>query len=271
MPLNSVFRIEIQDKVRRLGTAPDEDEVDTIEQLRSTMGMFMTTLWELQAAAGIASINIPISSTSEEECHFDSLVEEPEEGAPSSDVPAVPRSANALHVAADPLPIERQSIPFPSNGRIPNAFRDLEISARMRVADQQLARLRDLIADISFQYSHVIRAAPRKSLRLRGLAKVRMLNIQIVQHARIYSCCQVAFTQLNCGENIRSRYPPLRKNDLRASTAILNPNIPGASTLKLSWIWYTGERRAIVATNPPLGMHNEAMLLECEVHLTISV
>jgi hypothetical protein len=31
----------------------------------------------------------------------------------------------------------------------------------------------------------------------------------------------------------------LTRDDVRPSTAILNPNIPGSSTLQLSWIWQT--------------------------------
>ena len=32
----------------------------------------------------------------------------------------------------------------------------------------------------------------------------------------------------------------MTRSNLKASTAILQPNLPGSSSLKLSWIWQTG-------------------------------
>ena len=46
---------------------------------------------------------------------------------------------------------------------------------------------------------------------------------------------------LNCGESILHKYCILMKEDLKSSTAILKPNQPGSTNLKLSWIWQSGK------------------------------
>ena len=49
-------------------------------------------------------------------------------------------------------PIERKVIVLPSNGNVMTDVSDLEITFRIRQAQSQLDQLRDLIADISFQF-----------------------------------------------------------------------------------------------------------------------
>lgn len=46
---------------------------------------------------------------------------------------------------------------------------------------------------------------------------------------------------LNCDERRLSPFRVLSQEDLKASTAILRLNVPGSSTLQLSWIWQTGQ------------------------------
>lgn len=63
-------------------------------------------------------------------------------------------------------PIERKILVLPSNGNVETnaGASDLEIKFRVRQAKTELDQLRDLIADISFQFSHVIRGQIRKNI-----------------------------------------------------------------------------------------------------------
>jgi hypothetical protein len=45
--------------------------------------------------------------------------------------------------------------------------------------------------------------------------------------------------RLQVPENMMRRYLVLTKSDIKASLALLDPNKPGSSTLRLSWIWQT--------------------------------
>jgi hypothetical protein len=49
-------------------------------------------------------------------------------------------------------------------------------------------------------------------------------------------------------------FQQLKKDDLNASTAIVNPNVPGSTNVRLSWIWHHAHARTGVnvkaAVNP---------------------
>jgi hypothetical protein len=56
----------------------------------------------------------------------------------------------------------------------------------------------------------------------------------------------------------------LTRSDLKASTAILRPNIPGSSTLQLSWIWQTGRWFLFANADATAAANADAAaLLEC--------
>lgn len=247
-----------------MGRTPRQEEVDVIEKLRDALVPLMQQLSELQLLAGIV---LPLSQSSQipvDETEYDAIADE-----------YLPNTADALGIftpdttSSQSLPIERQPITLPSNNAAAHQHRELEVTARIQHADEQLQRLRDLIADISFQYSHIIRAATHKPMRLRGHAKVRTLTHQLVHYARTYSRCRQCLLALDCSADIMCCYPALSKHDLRASTAILNPNIPGASNVQLSWLWYSGEHRSMAAAaglSPEaanIGVADNAVLLEC--------
>jgi len=97
-------------------------------------------LKELQVAAGIienTSNEIPIL---DDETEYDEYDEEVQIAQPVRDI----------------TPIERKVIVLPSNGNVVNDVAKLETTFRTSQAETQLNHLRDLIADISFQFSHVI-------------------------------------------------------------------------------------------------------------------
>ena len=62
------------------------------------------------------------------------------------------------------MPIEHKVIALPSNGNLETDVSDLEIKFQIRQANSELNQLRDLIADISFQFSHVIHGQIRKNI-----------------------------------------------------------------------------------------------------------
>ena len=71
--------------------------------------------------------------------------------------------------------------------------------------------------------------------------RIKSVHNHLTLHARIYVHCQNHLVTLNCGESILNQYHILTKEDLKSSTAILDPNKPGSTTLKLSWIWHSSK------------------------------
>ena len=55
----------------------------------------------------------------------------------------------------------------------------------------------------------------------------------------MYSKCRSRILQLGADEETLFKLRILSPSDIGASTAIVNPNEPGSSNVKLSWIWQT--------------------------------
>ncbi|KAF8816593.1 hypothetical protein BYT27DRAFT_7076625 [Phlegmacium glaucopus] len=133
---------------------------------------------------------------------------------------------------------ENRYISMPSTwGPEDNPSRVMELELRMEQAARTLKLLRDLIADKSFQFSHIIRVAPRKSVHTRARSAIAQLNYRIGYHCRIYGRCRSALVKLGADTATLAKYRPLLCQDIRSSTAMLNPNEPGSTRHQLSWIW----------------------------------
>lgn len=136
---------------------------------------------------------------------------------------------------------ERRVLSIPSNWiSADDTIRDIELAQRVQQAARALGELRDLIADKSFQFSHVIRVAPGKGVKTRARSYIAKLNLRISYHCRVYSRCRAALQSLGADVEILNKYQTLKIEDLRSSTALINPNQPGSTKVQLSWIWQTG-------------------------------
>jgi hypothetical protein len=187
-------------------------------------------LKQLQDAAKVTTkVGWVEAANEDEEGQFDETTRSPDDPGPGGKT-----------AQADPRAVERQVLTLPSNGNVNEDVAGLEIRDRVKQARRQIVRLRDLIADISFQFSHVVRNAPRKGFRTAGQKRVRVLHNEVSYHARIYAQCRSRLITLNCEESVLRRFRVLTRQDLKASTEILRPNEQGSSSVKLSWIWQTG-------------------------------
>ena len=147
--------------------------------------------------------------------------------------------------ADGPVALEDIIIALPSNGTTSEVYRDLEIRYRVSVAEDQLNSIRNLIAEKSFQFSHVIRVSPRKGVATRSRAAVKKLNNEIAEHCRMYTRCRSCLFTLGADESVLSRFQILNPTDIAASTIVINPNEPGSTRITLSWIWQTSSRHIL--------------------------
>jgi hypothetical protein len=192
----------------------------------------LVKLKRLQDAAGVTDLAIGRQPFDENEGEFDKVGElAPSSGGTPPQQPMQTR---------EPSGVERELLSLPSNGNVVGEAIEVEIRHRIMQARREVNRLRDIIADISFQYSNVIRGSVRKSVRTTAQKRVKSLHNELVLHARIYTRCRSRLIALNCEGRWLKVFRVLNRSDLRASTAILRPNIPGASSLQLSWLWQTG-------------------------------
>jgi hypothetical protein len=217
----SSYRIDLQDDIRHI---PCDSSDDSIQKRRANLAMLLCQLKQHQDIAGVFGVG-EVSQSEENECQFDDLDD------------AEPAAITEATTADEPTPIERQPIHLPSNDPAHQHFQDLELSLRTEQANRHLDRLRQLISEKSFQYSHVIRDAPTSSIKTRSRATLTSLNRRIAHHSRVYNRCRAAIARLGADEHTLGLYRELSRKDLHASTAILDPNMPGSSSIRLSWIW----------------------------------
>src|ERR1700742_1331607 len=247
------LQIDIQDQVRRIGQQPYEDDINKVKELRDQLSLLLIHLHELQSKAGISDVGTGPAPPAEDETEF------------SDDELDAEDSTDSL--SSDATPIERQLIPLPSHGRCPAELGQLELSLRLEQAEWHLSRLRDLIADKSFQYSHVMREAPTNAVVTKLRAAVKHLNQEITRHCRIYNHTYTRLLRLDTHGSTLHRFQHLTKDDVRASTAVLDPNTPGSTGIRLSWIW--ANTHFFAATHPTAStIHTDATppehLTECE-------
>jgi hypothetical protein len=133
---------------------------------------------------------------------------------------------------------EHRPIPMPSTC-LPkdHTYSRIELRLRKDQAHRYIMALREVIAEKSFQYTHVIRVAPRKAVGTRARQVVLKLNKNISFYSRTYSRCRAAIERLSENSEPLQVYKVLTRQDVKASSAIKNPNTPGSTSLSLSWIW----------------------------------
>jgi hypothetical protein len=236
-------RIELRDKVRRLGTSPTVSDTQSVERERQALASHIATLTNLQNAANVPDHDIAPSQISHYNVDNSDDLEPSDEDTPTTSGPShLPAERNAI-------PVEEQQVFLPFNG----SLAEVEIQLRKNQASRLLRLLREFIVDKSFQYSHIIRAAPRKEVRTRARADIQQLVNKISLHARMYNHCRSRLVALDCDADTLNMFQRLKKDDLNASTAILNPNMPGSTNIRLSWIWHNSHIRTGITAFPGPG------------------
>ena len=152
------------------------------------------------------------------------------------------------------IAIENRPLPLPSYIAQDKELSDIELQLHQQQASRILLSIWSTVADKSFQYSHVLHVAPCKSVKTRARSAITKLNSKIATDCCIYNCCRSAMVCLGADASILHQFKLLTRADVKASTVLLNPNIPGSSSIRLSWIW---EHGSVVQTG------SSDSLLEC--------
>ena len=259
--LNHGHRLDVQDRARRLKKEPRHEEQAKLEQLRQLLnnqfGILDSVRQRIQGAVrclipfpeaynpvAFDGLDDDISQAQTEKERSYRPMESTQQDDAGSD--AAIQGSNECFTAegtnSDDTSIlpELRTLPIPSAMDRPlDHHRDIEMRLRVRQADALLTSLRELIADKSFHYSHILHLATRQPIRSRARSKIATLNAEISLCCRAYTRCHTAMMRLQVPDEIMSGYRPLTRDDIKASTALLKPNEPGSSTLRLSWIWQT--------------------------------
>lgn len=223
-----------------MGQNPCSTDRDAIDTARERLNVLLNELKKAMQVAGVVEVNGTTNPSIEPLALWDEILNEPVPTGSTSVPEVVDHSvSNNSPLSKYPIQIEDQPIPLPSNGNIGPMYAELELSHRISHAGLLLNRIRDLIAEKSFQYSHVIRVSPRKGVNTHSRVAVKKLNLQISIQCRLYTQCRSKMIILGANSAILNQFRTLTTEDIKASTAIVNPNEPGSTRIKLSWIWQT--------------------------------
>jgi hypothetical protein len=192
---------------------------------------------------------------------WDILVQDLDDEPPAPSATA--RRTRSTGLDETQLPVEEQVLCLPSNRNVTPCNEDIELTFRKNQANAHLHQLRELIAEKSFQYSDVIRNAPRKGVKTRARGTIKGINTQISLHCQVYSHCRSRLIDLHADASTLQQFRELRKDDIKASTAVLNPNVAGSTSLHLSWIWQDVRRHILPAANADIIATDAATILEC--------
>jgi hypothetical protein len=235
-------RIEIRSHARRTRKIPTEDNRSHLSRLRELL------LADFSALEGaMIQTNLTMDATS-------AYPFGPEEDFEDIDVddPSIATDDNDQYWL-----IEHRNLPFPSYRTSDDPYLTVELRLRMKQADRLLHSIRSTIADESFQYSHVLRVAPRKSVKTRARTVINKLNTKIAIQSCAYKHCHSAMMRIDAEALATSGFQPLTRSDIKASTALIDPNVPSTSSMRLSWIWQ-------VRAGRPLGLSDS--LSECRTN-----
>lgn len=236
--------------MRRLIKEPREEAQIEVERLRQSLSMDFFSLESHPEVVGLVGVQLPVFDA-EIPTAFDDLNENSEASGgglgpdpdPNLAGPSRPRGVRG-NDNDEILPESRHVILPSTHMRDNKPLCKAELNLRIKQATRFLQAIRDAVAEKSFQYSHVLRSALSNGVRTRSRASIAKTNDRIAFYCRVYTRARAAMVRLGSGlgsdDTILETFKILQKDDVKASTAILNPNIPGSSNLRLSWIWQSG-------------------------------
>ena len=195
--------------------------------------------------------------------HWDAVVQDLDEPpVPTTPAQPPPTWSSWRTCSAGPL-VEDQILYLPSNGNVTPRNNDIELALRKEQAKAQLHQLWELISKKSFLYSDVICKAPWKGVRTHARGTIKGINSQISLCCQVYSHCQSRLIDLGANDETMTQFRELKKEDIRASTAILTPNTPRSTSLQLLWIWHDVTWHILSAVDAKLPTTDAATSLEC--------
>ncbi|KAF8816373.1 hypothetical protein BYT27DRAFT_7221526 [Phlegmacium glaucopus] len=118
-------------------------------------------------------------------------------------------------------------------------FMEKELKLRRGHANDCLAEIRTIIGQEAFKYKRILQPANDKARRTRARSSIQAVHRTLVLQCRLYRRTRHAMLSLGMESAELTVYKELTYDDIKVSSAISNPNIPGSSRTQLSWIWTT--------------------------------
>ena len=144
-----------------------------------------------------------------------------------------------------------------------NSLRDQEILLRRARANDAIQNLRETLSGLSYQYINKVRQSTTSREHTRAFKGIKLLMTEVSFHRQVYNRCRRAIIAADV--DLSSRYPFLRVDECKISTAIAKVNSAGQSQTRLAWFW--GATDGYVEDDAQQIGTDSRRLLECECHL----
>lgn len=135
-----------------------------------------------------------------------------------------------------------------------------EYQLRQGQANDALEGVRVSLANLSFEYGRKLRKIKKSKVKkTRAWATVHAVGRTLHLHRQIYSYAVDAISRLGDPDKMIGRqYKPLLKADMKANTAVADPNARGQSKAKPAWFW---------SSNLEGDMQDNERMVECKASL----
>jgi hypothetical protein len=146
-------------------------------------------------------------------------------------------SVNSAHPERIPLLLPSTFGSTASNSRAFVRLVKQETILREGQAHNSLHQLRIALGHKAYLFRSNVRLAKSQKQKTRAWVNIHSIDKSVQKHARIYSRARKALVHLGATKAVLSRYQTLRKDHLKATTALMEQNIPGQRNKKLAWFW----------------------------------
>jgi hypothetical protein len=113
----------------------------------------------------------------------------------------------------------------------------LELALREGQANDALHDIRLVLIEKAVLFRNDVRYATSHAKKTRAWDKVHAVNVTLARHVAIYRKCRQAMVHLGADDDRLEIYQPLNKDDLKATTSVLDPNSRGLRYEGLAWFW----------------------------------
>ncbi|KAG1721118.1 hypothetical protein EDB19DRAFT_2029710 [Suillus lakei] len=230
-------QISLSRDVKRLRTHPTDTQLLKVARCRDKLHAQIMRFLEMAPTylGGDVDVNdpdFPVIVRNSLDDNYEDYSDFDEDQNPSLDIHDA--SIFQLELTVIPLPSNIGEVRCRELG-LTNLMKE-EIALREGQANDALHAIRVHLGDKAVIFCNTVWSAKSQASSTRAWTQVRSVETAVNLNASIYSKCQSQLAKLP-DHDLLMKYLPLKKEDLKASSVVADPNARGQRDTTLSWFW----------------------------------
>lgn len=115
---------------------------------------------------------------------------------------------------------------------------DIELQLRVGEMNDALEGIREQLALKAYLFRHKIRPGKTKKPKTRAWTAIQRESRSLLLWKKKYDAARTTLIHLGAPTSIKDIYHPLKDEDLKTVTGVVNPNARGQSRETLAWFWF---------------------------------